>query len=270
MTELLTTENLIALLTLTAMEVVLGIDNLVFISIITGKLPVGERQKAARIGIAGAVITRIGLLFSIAFLLKYNEPVIRPLGQEMSPKDIVLLVGGLFLIWKATHEMHDKVKHGLHPGAIATPVTGAGGATPATGAGGAGGAGSGGMAAKVAGRAFWGVIGQIMVIDVVFSIDSVITAVGMAKAVPVMVGAVLLSSAIMVLASGPVMRFVEKFPSIKVLALAFLLLIGVMITAEAFHHQIPRGYVYFAMAFALGVDVVQMIAERRSKVPAAH
>jgi len=260
-TELLTTENLIALLTLTAMEVVLGIDNLVFISIITGKLPVGERQKAARIGIAGAVITRIGLLFSIAFLLKYNEPVIRPLGQEMSPKDIVLLVGGLFLIWKATHEMHDKVKHGLHPGAIATP---------ATSAGGAGGAGGGGVAANVAGRAFWGVIGQIMVIDVVFSIDSVITAVGMAKAVPVMVGAVLLSSAIMVLASGPVMRFVEKFPSIKVLALAFLLLIGVMITAEAFHHQIPRGYVYFAMAFALGVDVVQMIAERRSKVPAAH
>ena len=258
MTELLTTENLIALLTLTAMEVVLGIDNLVFISIITGKLPVGERQKAARIGIAGAVITRIGLLFSIAFLLKYNEPVIRPLGQEMSPKDIVLLVGGLFLIWKATHEMHDKVKHGLHPGAIATPATGAGGA------------GGGGVAANVAGRAFWGVIGQIMVIDVVFSIDSVITAVGMAKAVPVMVGAVLLSSAIMVLASGPVMRFVEKFPSIKVLALAFLLLIGVMITAEAFHHQIPRGYVYFAMAFALGVDVVQMIAERRSKVPAAH
>jgi len=257
-TELLTTENLIALLTLTAMEVVLGIDNLVFISIITGKLPVGERQKAARIGIAGAVITRIGLLFSIAFLLKYNEPVIRPLGQEMSPKDIVLLVGGLFLIWKATHEMHDKVKHGLHPGAIATPATGAGGAT------------GGGVAANVAGRAFWGVIGQIMVIDVVFSIDSVITAVGMAKAVPVMVGAVLLSSAIMVLASGPVMRFVEKFPSIKVLALAFLLLIGVMITAEAFHHQIPRGYVYFAMAFALGVDVVQMIAERRSKVPAAH
>jgi len=257
-TELLTTENLIALLTLTAMEVVLGIDNLVFISIITGKLPVGERQKAARIGIAGAVITRIGLLFSIAFLLKYNEPVIRPLGQEMSPKDIVLLVGGLFLIWKATHEMHDKVKHGLHPGAIATPATGAGGA------------GGGGVAANVAGRAFWGVIGQIMVIDVVFSIDSVITAVGMAKAVPVMVGAVLLSSAIMVLASGPVMRFVEKFPSIKVLALAFLLLIGVMITAEAFHHQIPRGYVYFAMAFALGVDVVQMIAERRSKVPAAH
>ena len=258
MTELLTTENLIALLTLTAMEVVLGIDNLVFISIITGKLPVGERQKAARIGIAGAVITRIGLLFSIAFLLKYNEPVIWPLGQEMSPKDIVLLVGGLFLIWKATHEMHDKVKHGLHPGAIATPATGAGGA------------GGGGVAANVAGRAFWGVIGQIMVIDVVFSIDSVITAVGMAKAVPVMVGAVLLSSAIMVLASGPVMRFVEKFPSIKVLALAFLLLIGVMITAEAFHHQIPRGYVYFAMAFALGVDVVQMIAERRSKVPAAH
>jgi len=254
--ELLTTENLIALLTLTAMEVVLGIDNLVFISIITGKLPPEQRQKAARIGIAGAVITRILLLFSIAFLLKYNDPVftipnwgILPKDISMSPKDIVLLLGGLFLIWKATHEMHEKVKHGLHPHAVAAP--GIGGPT----------------AAKTAGKAFSSVIVQIMLIDIVFSIDSVITAVGMVKAEawPVMVAAVLISAAIMVLAAGPVMRFVESFPSIKVLALAFLLLIGVMIVAEAFHHQIPRGYIYFAMAFSLGVDVVQMIAERRGK-----
>ncbi len=247
MLELLTTENLVALLTLTAMEIVLGIDNLVFISIITSKLPVEQRQSAARIGIAGAVITRIILLFSITFILRYNEALFTVLGQGMSPKDLVLLAGGLFLIWKATHEMHEKVRHGLHPAAIAEPVTGAQ------------------TARKAAGRGFAAVIWQIMLIDIVFSIDSVITAVGMAKAIPVMIAAVLISSGVMILAAGPVMRFVEKFPSIKVLALAFLLLIGVMITAEAFHHQIPRGYIYFAMAFALGVDVVQMIAERRGK-----
>ncbi|CAN5802357.1 TerC family protein [soil metagenome] len=261
MGELFTVENGIALLTLTGLEVVLGIDNLVFISIITAKLPAEHRTKAARIGIAAAVLTRIALLFTITLIVQATTPVIDltrwGVGVSLSIKDLVLIGGGLFLIWKATHEMHAKLKHGLRPLAPTGAPEGAvgvidAGAVPVA-------------AAQAAAKGFAAVIVQIMLIDIVFSIDSVITAVGMTQNRTIMVIAVMLSAGIMVAAAKPVMQFVEKFPTIKILALAFLLLIGVMIVAEGFHQKIPKGYIYFAMAFSLGVEALQMFAERRQE-----
>lgn len=238
--DLLSAESLVALVTLTSLEIVLGIDNLVFISILCGKLPPEQRRKARNLGIALAVLTRIALLLTLSALLALTTPLFNIFGHGMSGKDLVLLAGGLFLIYKATHEIHEKLEDpGRH-----------------------------GRAAARAAASFAGVIVQIMLIDIVFSIDSVVTAVGMAQRIEVMVIAVLASAAVMVVLAGPIMNFVDRHPTIKMLALSFLLLIGVTITAEAFHASIPKGYIYFAMAFSLLVEMLNMAA-RRGHVTAA-
>lgn len=249
-----TTQGLIALLTLTAMEVVLGIDNLVFIAILSGRLPEHQRKRAARLGIAAAVATRLMLVCLATLLLQADKQGVTLFGHFFSIKDGVLIAGGLFLLWKATHELHHKVKHGLHtPTADVVPEDAA--PTPA---------------GRKRVSAFSKVILQIMMIDIVFSIDSVITAVGMVPDnIGVIFAAVILSAVIMVAAAGPVMNFVQKNPTIKILALAFLLLIGGMIVAEGFGEHVSKGYIYFAMAFSLAVEMLQMFAERNTAAAGA-
>ena len=261
---LFTTEGLLALLTLTLLEIVLGIDNVVFIAVLCGKLPEDQRVKAGRTGIGLAVITRCIFLLAItwligldtyklfhlplpAFLLPHHtgtEPA--PTGHDFSAKDLVLLLGGLFLLYKSTTEIHAK-------------ITGEEAHVPGEGA------------PKGAAASFASVIVQIMLIDVVFSIDSVITAAGMSGHIPVMVAAVLISAAVMMIFAKPVLGFVNKNPTIKVLALAFLVLIGTMLIAESCGAHIPKGYIYFAMAFSLGVEILNMrMRSRAAKRGAAH
>lgn len=229
MEELLTTENLVALLTLSTLEIVLGIDNLVFISILTGKLP-RERQKSARrVGLALAMLMRIGLLFAVGWLMRLTTPLITVLAHDISGRDLILLLGGLFLIGKATWEIHDKLE----------------------GKEGHGGAGK-------AAVSFSSVLVQIMLLDLVFSLDSVITAVGMADHIAIMVIAVILAVAVMIVFAEPVSAFIERRPTIKVLALSFLILIGVLLVAEGAGQHLNKGYVYFAMAFSLGVELLNM------------
>jgi predicted tellurium resistance membrane protein TerC len=232
MTELLTAENGIAFLTLAALEVVLGIDNVIFIAILAGKLPEQQRNFARQLGLTVAVLSRIALLFSIGWVMKLKEPWLTLLGHAFTGKDLVLLFGGLFLLGKATYEIHHKVQghHSSH--------------------------------SPQAGKASLGVmLAQVLMIDIVFSLDSVITAVGMCKSLAVMIAAILVSVAVMLAFSGAIVRFVEQHPAIKLLALAFLLLIGVLLVAEAFHQKIDKGYVYFAMAFSLGIELLQMRTE---------
>lgn len=230
---LLTAEGLVALLTLTLLEIVLGIDNVVFIAVVCGKLPEHQRVSAGRTGIIMAVVTRILLLLCITWLIGLDKVKVFTIwGHDFSWKDIVLIVGGLFLVGKATTEIHGKVEGGHLPGDPTTPGK--------------------------AGSTFGMVVAQIMVIDIVFSIDSVITAAGMSGHVPVMVVAVILSALVMASLAGPIMRFVEKHPTIKVLALSFLVLIGTMLVAEGCGKHIPKGYIYFAMAFSLLVEIINM------------
>ena len=239
---LLTAEGLVALLTLTLLEIVLGIDNVVFIAVVCGKLPESQRVSAGRTGIIMAVVTRILLLLCITWLIGLDKVKVFTIwGHDFSWKDIVLIVGGLFLVGKATTEIHGKVEGGHLPGDPTTP--GKGGST------------------------FGMVVAQIMVIDIVFSIDSVITAAGMSGHVPVMVVAVILSALVMASLAGPIMRFVEKHPTIKVLALSFLVLIGTMLVAEGCGKHIPKGYIYFAMAFSLGVEVLNMKMRSKAHAP---
>lgn len=233
MLELLSIENLIALLTLTSLEIVLGIDNLVFITILTGKLPAESRPTARRIGVGLAMFGRIGLLLAISWVMGLTETWFEVIGHSFSGKDLILLGGGLFLIAKSTHEIHDQME-GPHEAAV----------------------GKGG-AAK-----FGPVIAQIVVIDLVFSLDSVITAVGMAREVAVMVAAIVISVGVMMYFAGAVSEFVEKHPTIKVLALSFLLLIGVMLTAEGLGRHIEKGYIYFAMSFSLVVEMINLRAHK--------
>jgi predicted tellurium resistance membrane protein TerC len=227
-------EAWIALLTLTVLEIVLGIDNIVFISILAGKLP-RERQAFARTtGLAIAMITRILLLLSIAWIMRLTQPLFAVFGQEFSGRDLILLVGGVFLMWKSTREIHEKLEGESEH---ARPTR---------------------QAASVA-----GVLVQIGLLDIVFSLDSVITAIGMASDVSVMIAAIVLAVGFMMFSSGPVSRFVDRHPTMKILALSFLLLIGLTLVAEGFGQHIPRGYVYFAMSFSVFVEALNLRVRRR-------
>jgi predicted tellurium resistance membrane protein TerC len=218
----------IALLTLTVLEIVLGIDNIVFISILSGKLPEEQQPRARTIGLLLAMGMRIALLFSIAWVIGLTAPWFTVLGQEISGRDLILLAGGLFLLAKATHEIHDKLEGVEGHGDARTTAT------------------------------FAGVLAQILLLDVVFSLDSVITAVGMADELAVMVIAVVVAVGVMLVAAGPISEFVERHPTVKILALSFLLLIGMSLVAEGFEFHIPKGYIYFAMGFSVFVEAVNL------------
>ena len=233
-------EGWIALATLTVLEIVLGIDNIVFISILAGKLPQEQRERARKLGLSLAMVIRIGLLLSITWVMRLTAPLFTTFGQEISGRDLILIIGGLFLLAKSTHEIHDKLE-------------------------GEEGEGSARVAAS-----FAGVITQILLLDIVFSLDSVITAVGMAEDVAVMVIAVVLAVGVMLVSSGTISNFVEKHPTVKMLALSFLLLIGMSLMAEGFDQHIPKGYVYFAMGFSIFVEMINLRVRAKSKPVHLH
>lgn len=242
----------IAFAMLTALEIVLGIDNIIFISILVGRLPPHLRDKARRLGLGFAMVSRLLLLFSLSWVMGLTEDLFTIARQGISGRDLVLLLGGLFLLWKASHEIFVEVE--------------------ATGEGQPG-AQADAAALKAAGnRLFWGIIGQIAVIDIVFSLDSVITAVGMVDEIGVMVAAVVTSVGVMLVAAKPIGEFVERHPSVKVLALAFLIMVGMALTAEAFDVHVPKGYIYAAMAFSLAVEAlnIRARAKRRAQQQAAR
>ena len=223
----------IALLTLTALEIVLGIDNVIFISILAGKLPEHQQARARTIGLGMAMLTRILLLFSLAWIIQLTAPLFTVLRQEISGRDLILISGGLFLLGKATYEIHERLE--------------------------------GDEAHHTAGpkASFAAVIVQILLLDVVFSLDSVITAVGMVDEVPVMIAAVMIAVGIMMVSAGAISGFVNRHPTVKMLALSFLLLIGVSLLAEGFDQHIPKGYIYFAMAFSVFVEMLNLAARGR-------
>jgi predicted tellurium resistance membrane protein TerC len=227
----------ISLLTLTGLEIVLGIDNVIFISILAGKLPRAQQAKARQTGLALALFTRIGLLCSIAWLARLTDPLFAVLGHTVAGRDLILLAGGLFLIGKSTFEIHDKLE-------------------------GAEGAHASGKAAR-----FGAVVVQIMLLDIVFSLDSVITAVGMAQHLWVMITAVVLAMGVMLFFAGTISDFVHRHPTLKMLALSFLILIGVALVAEGMHQAIPKGYIYFSMAFAFGVEMLNLRLRAKTTVP---
>jgi predicted tellurium resistance membrane protein TerC len=238
MLELLTDPQAwIAFATLTALELVLGIDNIIFISILVDKLPRERREFARRIGLFMAMFMRIGLLLVLAWIVGLVQPLFTVIGQEISGRDLILILGGLFLIWKSTGEIHQSLE-------------------------GADGHGSGAVTAT-----FAGVILQIMIVDLVFSLDSIITAVGMVDEVEVMIAAVIASVALMMVFAGPIGRFVSDHPTIKMLALSFLIVVGCVLLAEGFDHHVPKGYVYFAMAFSVVVEMLNIRLRRRSAKP---
>lgn len=222
----------IAFLTLTGLELVLGIDNIVFISILADKLPEHQRSLARRIGLFFAMFMRIGLLFMLAWLIGLTAPWFTVLSEEISGRDLILIAGGLFLLWKSTKEVHQLLE------------------------------GERGVASSKVEATFSAVIVQIVIIDAVFSLDSIITAVGMVEHIEVMVAAVVASVALMMLFAGPIGVFVSAHPTVKMLALAFLFLIGVVLIADGFDHHIPKGYVYFSMTFALAVEMLNLRAKK--------
>ena len=225
----------IALLTLTVLEIVLGVDNVIFISILSERLPDAQRTKARTLDLALALIGRVALLLSLSWVIGLQEPLFRVVSQEVSGRDLILLLGGLFLLAKATHEIHSSMEGGPHE-----------------------------RTAKAA--SFASVIVQILMLDIVFSLDSVITAVGMASDLGVMIAAVVIAVVFMMASSGAVSRFIQRHPTVKMLALAFLLLVGVALVADAFDQHIPRGYVYFAMAFSVFVEVLNLRVRRGAGV----
>lgn len=218
----------IAFLTLTALELVLGIDNVVFISILAGKLPPDQRKKARTIGLALAMITRVLLLLSLSWIIRLTAPLFTVLAQDISGRDLILICGGLFLLGKSTYEIHQKLE------------------------------GEEGHALARVGPSFTSVIIQILLLDVVFSLDSVITAVGMVDNVAIMITAVVVAIIFMMVFAGPISGFVERHPTVKMLALSFLLLIGVTLIVEGFDHHVPKGYIYFAMAFSVFVEMLNL------------
>ena len=228
-------EGWIALLTLTLLEIVLGIDNIIFISILAGKLPQAQRERARRVGLSLAMFLRIGLLLSITWVMRLTAPLFSAAGQDISGRDLILILGGLFLIAKSTHEIHDKLE-----GDVGQPSTGV-----------------------VA--SFNAVIVQILLLDVVFSLDSVITAVGMAEDIAVMVLAVTIAVGVMLVSSSAIGEFVDRHPTVKMLALSFLLLIGVSLMAEGFDQAIPKGYIYFAMGFSVFVEMINLRVRARTQ-----
>jgi predicted tellurium resistance membrane protein TerC len=235
-------EAWISLVTLTVLEIVLGIDNIVFISILSGKLPKEQQKKARQLGLTLALVTRILLLCALAWMVKLTKPffTLQAFGHEwgLSGRDLILLIGGLFLLYKSTHEIHEKLE------------------------------GDDGEMSRRVPPSFTSVIIQILLLDIVFSLDSVITAVGMAKHLPVMIIAVVLAVVFMLMMGGKISSFVERHPTIKMLALSFLLLIGVALVAEAFHREIPKGYIYFAMAFSVAVEMLNLkMRSKQKKAP---
>jgi len=229
-------ETWIALVTLTALEIVLGIDNIVFISILAGKLPEAQQQRARTVGLMLAMGTRILLLLSITWIMRLTQPLFTVLGHAFSGRDLILLVGGMFLIWKSTREIHDKLE------------------------------GEEGGHSVRAGVTFTNVIIQIALLDIVFSLDSVITAVGMARQVGVMIAAIVIAVGVMLFAARAISDFVHRHPTIKMLALAFLLLIGMTLLGEGLGQHIPKGYVYFAMGFSVLVESLNLRAARKGGV----
>lgn len=238
-------EAWISLVTLTALEIILGIDNIVFIAILAGKLPQHQQKKARQLGLTLALGTRILLLCALAWMVRLTTPLFTftMFGYEwgLSGRDLILLVGGLFLLTKSTREIHEKLE------------------------------GEDGEKSRRVSPSFVAVIVQILMLDIVFSLDSVITAVGMAKHLPIMITAVIVAVVFMLIFGGYISRFIEKHPTIKMLALSFLLLIGVALIAESFHREIPKGYIYFAMAFSIGVEMLNLkMRSNRSKAVHLH
>lgn len=232
---LLTSDGLIAFLTLASLEVVLGIDNIIFIAILAGRLPPEQRDKARQLGILLAVVSRLALLFSISLVMRLTDPFVNLGPFHFSGKDLILVFGGLFLLAKATYEIHHKVTHGIE-----------------------------GQHPDGKGRVTLGfVLAQVVMIDVVFSLDSVITAVGLTQHLVIMVAAVLSSVGVMLAMSGVIVRFIERHPAVKILALAFLIMIGALLVAEGFHQHVGKGYVYFAMAFSVLVESLQILADKK-------
>jgi predicted tellurium resistance membrane protein TerC len=227
-------EGWLALSTLTVLEIVLGIDNIVFISILAGKLPAPRQARARNIGLGLAMVTRVLLLLSLTWIMRLTTPLFAVMGQDISGRDLILLTGGLFLIWKSTHEIHQHLEGGPR-------------------------------AERTARRAatMGAVLAQIAVLDIVFSLDSVITAVGMANQVSIMIVAIMLAVGFMIFAAGPVSSFVERHPTVKMLALSFLLLIGVTLIADGLGQHISKDYVYFAMAFSVFVELLNLRARKR-------
>ena len=230
-------ETWIAFVTLVVLELVLGVDNVIFISILAGKLQPAEQPRARTTGILMAVITRLMLLFSLSWIIKLEDPLVRLFGLAFSGRDIILLAGGVFLIWKSTHEIHDKLE------------------------------GVEGHASAKVHAAFSSVVLQIMLLDIIFSLDSVITAVGMVDQLEIMAAAVIVAAVTMVFVATPLSVFVEKHPTIKMLALSFLLLIGFTLIVEGFHLHIPKGYIYFAMGFSVMVEMLNLRLRQRAVRP---
>jgi predicted tellurium resistance membrane protein TerC len=234
--------SLISLATLASLEIVLGIDNVIFIAILSGRLPKDQQPKARKLGIAMAVISRLALLLAISWVMGLTRPLIYIASLGISGKQLILLLGGLFLIGKATYEIHDKLEGDEHHG----PGGGKAGVTLTS------------------------VIAQIMLIDIVFSLDSVITAVGMTPHVPIMMVAVVLAAGVMLIFAGPISNFVQKHPTMKMLALAFLILIGMTLVGEAFHYEIGKEVIYGAMAFSVFVEMLNLLARRKRRTSPVH
>ena len=227
----------IAFFTLTALELVLGIDNIVFISILVDRLPPQRREFTRRIGLGLAMFMRIALLLLLVWIVGLTAPLFAVLGNEISGRDLILLAGGLFLLWKATGEIHELLEaHGDAP-----------------------------RPASAARATFGAILGQIIVIDLVFSLDSIITAVGMVREIPVMIAAVVASVGLMMVAAGPIGRFVSRHPTVKMLALAFLIMIGMALVADGLDFHVPKGYIYFAMAFSVAVEMLNLRLRRKPR-----
>jgi predicted tellurium resistance membrane protein TerC len=240
MDAIFTTEGLLALVTLTFLEIILGVDNVVFISILSGKLPAAQQARARRIGLAAAMVMRILLLLSIAWIIRLTAPLFTVLGEDISGRDLILIAGGLFLLGKATLEIHDSLEGE-----------------------------EGERTAKVA-PTFAAVILQIMALDIVFSLDSVITAVGMARDIAVMVLAVVIAVGVMMFSAEAISSFVHRHPTVKVLALSFLLLIGLALVGDGLEMHIPKGYIYFAMGFSVFVEMINMRVRRGAQPVELH
>jgi len=232
---LTTPEAWIGLLTLTVLEIVLGIDNIIFISILAGKLPAGQQARARRVGLLGAMLMRIALLASLAWIIRLTAPLFTVFGQAISGRDLILLVGGLFLIAKSTHEIHERLEGDAGRSSARTPAS------------------------------FGAVVGQIMLLDIVFSLDSVITAVGMARELGVMISAVVIAVGVMMFSAAAISDFVHRHPTIKMLALSFLLLIGVSLIADGLGRHLPKGYIYFAMGFSVFVEMLNLRMRAKSR-----
>lgn len=234
MDSLFSLESLIPFTTLTALELVLGIDNIIFISIISDKLPQNQRRKARTTGLILAIVTRLALLFSLSWIMNLTAPLFSLFGQEISGRDLILILGGLFLIAKSTHGIHQKLE------STESDVS------------------EGEEGAKSTKYSFSFVIFQILLLDIVFSLDSVITAIGMVNEIPIMAAAVIVATGVMIFASHSIAEFVDRHPTIKMLALSFLVLIGVSLLAEGFDTHIPKGYIYFSMTYALLVELLNL------------